>query len=393
MSADTLVKALPCGSYEPSEVRGALQKVIEETVGWDWLRPGMRVGIKLNLCAAKKPEAAATTHPVMAAELTRLLVERGAEVVLGDSPGGPFSGVYLHRVYDACGLSLCEEAGGMLNEDYGNETVAFPEGKSIREYACCSWLCRCDALINFSKLKSHGLMGMTAAVKNLYGVIPGTVKSEYHYLHTDPADFADMLVDLNESVRPVLCLVDAVTVMEGNGPTMGSPRSMGLVLGGSSPYELDRLCAALLGIQESEIPYLQAAKARGLLSPEGKADPETVSQWKLTAFERSGATSSWFILTDRDKPLQKLAKKAMYVLLRSRPVVTEGCTGCGHCARDCPAKAIDIRDGKAYIQRRACVRCFCCQEFCPTGAMKVQRSLPARVLVHAKKNGGKEKPE
>ena len=66
---------------------------------------------------------------------------------------------------------------------------------------------------------------MTAAVKNLYGVIPGTVKSEYHFRYPDPMAFANMLVDLNEFVRPALCLCDAVDIMEGNGPTNGSPSS------------------------------------------------------------------------------------------------------------------------------------------------------------------------
>ena len=43
------------------------------------------------------------------------------------------------------------------------------------------------------------------------------------------------------------------------------------------------------------------------------------------------------------------------------------------------AAAIRIRRGRARIDRGKCIRCFCCQEFCPTGAMKVRRSLPARI--------------
>ena len=89
----------PCRDYDPASVRRALEAVIRETGGLDWVKPGMRIGIKLNLCAAKKPEAAATTHPVPAAELTKLLTERGAEVVLGDSPGGPFIAPLMHRLY------------------------------------------------------------------------------------------------------------------------------------------------------------------------------------------------------------------------------------------------------------------------------------------------------
>ncbi len=370
----------PCPEYDPAAVRRALEAVIGAAGGLDWVRPGMRVGIKLNLCAAKRPEAAATTHPVLAAELTRLLTERGAEVVLGDSPGGPFVPPLMHRLYETTGLRLCEEAGGKLNEDFGYTEVEFPEGKSLRRFAYVDWLRSCDEVVNFCKLKSHGMMGMTAAVKNLYGVIPGTHKSEYHFRHEDPMAFADMLVDLNEYVRPRLCLCDAVEIMEGNGPTMGTPRQLGLLLAGRDPYRLDRLCAALLGLKEREIPYLEAAKRRGLLAPEDPEPASVAAPYALRDFRRSGATASWFARSEEDRGLKKLMKQGMYVLFRSRPQVGRDCVGCGKCAGDCPASAITIHNGRARIDRASCIRCFCCQEFCPVGAMRVQRSPVAKLV-------------
>lgn len=369
----------PCSDYTPEAVRRALEEVLEAAGGLDWVKPGMRIGIKLNLCTARKPEAAATTHPVPAAELTRMLVERGAEVILGDSPGGPFAAPLIRRLYDTVGLRLCEEAGGKLNEDCGYSEVTYPEGKSLRRFPYVDWLRKCDAVINFCKLKSHGMMGMTAAVKNLYGVIPGTYKSEYHYRHEDPMDFADMLIDLDEYVKPRLNIVDAVEIMEGNGPTMGTPRHLGLLLAGTDPYRLDRLCAALLGVKEREIPYLEAAKRRGLLPEE---DPETTvlaAPYALRDFQRSGATSSWFAQSADDRGLRKLVKRSLYLIFRSHPEPDRSCTGCGKCARDCPAKAIVIENGRARVDRGKCIRCFCCQEFCPTGAMKVKRSFVARL--------------
>ena len=48
---------VPCADYDAASVRPALLAAIEAAGGLDWVRPGMRIGVKLNLCAAKKPEA------------------------------------------------------------------------------------------------------------------------------------------------------------------------------------------------------------------------------------------------------------------------------------------------------------------------------------------------
>lgn len=375
------VSLVPCGDYEAETVRRALETALEAAGGLDWVRPGMRVGIKLNLCAAQRPEKAATTHPVMAAELTRLLRARGAQVVLGDSPAEPFTAVVLNRVYAATGLKLAEEAGGELNRDFSHITAEFPQGTALHSFGYTAWLAGCDEVINFCKLKSHGLLGMTAAVKNLYGVVPGTMKSEYHFRYPDPMKFSHMLVDLNEYVRPRLCLCDAVDIMEGNGPTQGTVRRLGLLLAGRDPYAMDQLCAWLLGLREEEILYLTAARQRGLLT--GGPAPERAEEWaryRLEDFRRSGATASWFVSNPQDGPGKKLMKKALTALFRSRPALGDGCTGCGACARLCPAGAIQIQDHRAVIRRDKCVRCFCCQEFCPSGAMQVRRTLAARLL-------------
>ena len=381
MPNESVPVLIPCEDYDPPRVRAALVRALEAAGGLDWVRPGMRVGLKLNLCAARRPEQAATTHPVLAAELTRLLRERGAEVVAGDSPGEPFTAAVLNRVYALGEYQRIEEAGGELNRDFSTTEIPFPDGVTLRSIPVCRWITECDALVNVCKLKSHGLMNMTAAVKNLFGVIPGTMKSEMHFRYKDPTAFANIMVDLNQCLRPVVTVVDAVDIMEGNGPTKGTPRHLGALIAGRDPYAVDRLCAALLGMEEREIPCLIAAGERGLMpSADAPLCRGDHTPFLVPDFRRSGATSSWFLLSEEDSPPLRLAKKTLAAAMRSRPRLGEGCTGCGHCASLCPAHAITIKDKKAIIDRRACVRCFCCQEFCPSGAMRVQRSPVARLL-------------
>ena len=137
----------------------------------------------------------------------------------------------------------------------------------------------------------------------------------------------------------------------------------------------------MLGLEEKELPYLTAAKQRRLLSEAGEPlGVKDAAPYHVNDFARSGATSSWFVSNPNDKPFRKLVKKCVAVLLRSKPALGEGCTGCGHCARLCPAGAITIVNKRAVIDRKKCVRCFCCQEFCPSGAMRAQRSFVARLL-------------
>ena len=369
-----------CDDYNPDRVREQLCKLIEASGDLSWLKPGMRIGIKLNLCAAMKPETAATTHPVVAAELTRLLVERGAEVVLGDSSAGPFTQSGLKNLYNATGMYLCEAVGGKLNMDTEVTEVDFKEGVVLKKFSFTKWLADCEVVISLCKLKSHGLMGMTAAVKNTYGIIPGTKKSEMHFRYSRPEDFANIMVDLNEYLKPKLYICDAIDCMEGNGPTQGTVRHMGLLLANENPYRLDRVCAALVNVQESEIPYLIAAKQRGLL-PEEKPDrQDMIDRFALADFEHSGATSSWFLINPEDGIIKKMLKRTLAALLGSKPALGKGCIGCGHCKKLCPAGAISIHNNKAVIDRKKCVKCFCCQEFCPKGAMIVKRTVVARLL-------------
>ncbi len=259
------VSVVPCPSYDPAVCRAALEAVLAPLGGLDWVRPGMRIAVKANLVTAMRPEKAATTHPVLLAELTKLLTARGASVVIGDSPSGLYTPAALQAVYHAAGLSLAEEAGAVLNRDCSQAEAVFPEARVAKTFQYTAWLDGADAVLDFCKLKSHGMMGLSAAAKNLFGTIPGTMKPEYHFRYPDPADFARMLVDLAEYWRPRLCLVDAVVAMEGNGPTAGTPRPLGALLAGVSPHRVDLACAALIGLGPNRVPTLAAARERGLI--------------------------------------------------------------------------------------------------------------------------------
>lgn len=367
-----MVHAVPCTDYSPQSCETALNALADTL---DWVRPGMTVGIKANLVHAAAPEAAATTHPALLKALTRMLHQRGARVIIGDSPGGLYTAAYLQRVYHLCGL---EDTGAELNLDVSIAQASYPEGKVLKSFPCTGWLNQCDAIINFCKLKTHGMMAMTGAVKNLFGTIPGTIKPEFHFRFPEPMDFADMLVDLQLYWKPRLHLADAVMIMEGNGPTAGTPHFLGLVLASRNPFDLDQVCARLMGLKPEQIPTQQAALARGLVQTPDF--PEELLPYCQKDLKLPPAKSTVFRSLLPGKA-GVLAGKAIAELISPRPtLVPERCIGCGKCSSLCPAHAIEMKDKKPRIRRRQCIRCFCCQEFCPKGAVSVHRPLLARLL-------------
>lgn len=259
------VSIVHCEKYDMETAEAALLQVLEPLGGLDWVKSGMRVAIKANLVSFLKPEAAATTHPVLLCALTKLLVQRGAQVVVGDSPGGLYTPAYVNRVYAATGVGAVEEFGGRLNRNFEQKTAHFPEAIAAKTFQYTAYLDEADAIINFCKLKSHGMMSLSAAVKNMFGTVPGTVKPEYHFRFPDLMDFAGMLLDLNRFFKPKLCIVDAVVAMEGNGPTAGKPRPLGAILAGTDPGKLDLVCARVIGLDPQRVPTLVKAMACGLL--------------------------------------------------------------------------------------------------------------------------------
>ncbi|MBQ1820994.1 MAG: DUF362 domain-containing protein [Clostridia bacterium] len=381
-----LVSIVPCADYAPETCVSALTAVLEPLGGLDWVKPGMKIVIKANLVAGAKPDRAVTTHPALLAALTRLLKARGASVTIGDSPGNLFNASVLNRVYAVSGLAQAEAAGAVLNRDFSEKDAYAPDAVQAKRFTYTGWLNSCDAIINFCKLKSHGMMSLSAAAKNMFGTIPGTMKPEYHYRFPNPNDFADMIVDLDEYWKPVLHLCDAVTAMEGNGPTQGTPKHVGCLMASKNPHCLDVLAATVIGLKPMEVPTIAAANRRGL-APE-TVDGLTVSgDWKpflQTDFELIRNRNS-ILFVGGNNVFSRTVRGVMNACLQSKPKVkTRACIGCGKCRDICPAHTIAIANKKAVIDRKNCIKCFCCQKFCPVGAMRVHRSPVAKLLTHGR---------
>ena len=63
------------------------------------------------------------------------------------------------------------------------------EGRFIKQFELVDCLSDFDKIISVAKMKTHVFMGVTGAVKNLFGCIVGTDKARFHLRMQKHIDF------------------------------------------------------------------------------------------------------------------------------------------------------------------------------------------------------------
>jgi uncharacterized protein (DUF362 family)/Pyruvate/2-oxoacid:ferredoxin oxidoreductase delta subunit len=373
-----------CTDYN-NEVETKLRAGLSELGGMPaFVKPGQRVLLKVNLLMKKRPEDAVTTHPSVVEAVVRLVQEAGGIPIIGDSPGGPYNNNALQGIYSRSGLlAVAQRTGAELNQDFGQIEKPFPEGRVVKRLTIASCVAEADVVIGISKLKTHGMMTITGAVKNLYGVIPGLLKVEYHLKMPDLMDFARLLVDIARFVKPALSIMDGIVGMEGAGPSAGQPRKIGALLLSSDPFALDVAAVDLIGLKPEKIPTIRAARERGLASGPEEIDlqGDARSLWKIENFHVPQNNVSVNFL-DRFPLPGKKARRFLLNRLRPRPVFNhDKCKSCHDCLHNCPPQALEMNKQKHPVaDLEVCIRCFCCQELCPYQAVEIYRPWLGRKL-------------
>ncbi|OLN29508.1 DUF362 domain-containing protein [Desulfosporosinus metallidurans] len=373
--------------YCPDYTANVEQSLREGLAEWggmsEFVKPGQKVLLKVNLLMKKRPEEAVTTHPSVVEAVVRLVQEAGGIPIIGDSPGGPYTVSALQAIYSRSGLlEVAERTGAMLNEDVGQTTIQYPEGKLAKSMTVTNCVLNADVVIPLSKLKTHGMMTFTGAVKILFGVIPGLLKAEYHLKMFKIPDFADLLVDIATWVKPSLSIMDGIVGMEGDGPSAGKPRNIGALILSTDPFALDVVAADLIGLKPEKVPTVMAARGRGLISrlDELQLIGDARSLWRIQDFVIPKAVSTNFLDM---VPLPRKVKGFVLNRVRPRPVFEhQMCVGCLDCVNNCPPKALTVDENKRpIVDLEACIRCFCCQELCPRQAVTIYKPWIGRKLI------------
>jgi len=345
-----------------------------------FISPGQRVLLKPNLLMGKVPEAAVTTHPEIVRAVAQEVLDAGGSVYLGDSQAVGS----LNSILKKTGI-------GKVMEEMGIESVPFktpksfplPEGGVYRSLDLAAEAMEYDAIINLPKFKTHGQMILTMAVKNLFGTVVGAAKTGWHLKAGNDVRMADLLLDINRVVVPVLNVLDGVVAMEGNGPSAGDPRLVGLLAASPSTLALDQVAASLVGVDPAHHPLIHRALERGITG----AEPHHA---QVLGLGREEAAVENFVLPTSvkkvDFALPDYLSGPLKRTLTTYPVLDpEICTTCGLCSQICPVCAISLHDnGGGDVDKNLCISCFCCQEMCPEGAI---RPVPGNLLRLFKKVG------
>ncbi|MCM0593354.1 MAG: DUF362 domain-containing protein [Gloeotrichia echinulata IR180] len=255
------VSLIRATSYEREALRESLVTLLEPFGGIAaFVKKGDRVLLKPNLLTGSRPGKECTTRPELVYEVAQMVLEVGGQPFLGDSPAfGSAKGVAIASGYqpvlEALNLPIIDFHGKRY------ETIS----ENFNHLRLSKEAMEADVVINLPKVKSHMQLTLTLGVKNLFGCVPGKMKAWWHLeAGKDANRFGEMLVETARAINPNLTILDGIIGHEGNGPSGGEPRKLGILAAASDVFALDRAMVEILNVSPDQVPTLAASQRLGV---------------------------------------------------------------------------------------------------------------------------------
>ncbi|MBF0567131.1 MAG: DUF362 domain-containing protein [Nitrospirae bacterium] len=327
---------------------------------------GAKVLIKPNLLTYAPPEKAITTHPLLVRAVAEYVLSRGCHPYVSDSPGmGKFG-----KVVKDCGLLDALSDLDVPCREFKDSRRVNVQSK-FNDLELAGEALDADVVINLPKLKTHTQMGLTLAVKNLFGTVVGVRKPDWHFKIGENRElFAELLVTICRTIRPAVNVIDGILALEGDGPgSGGTPRHLGVLIASDDALSLDMAVCEMLDVDPMSI---MTNKVYGMGGP--------VKGYTLEGEEKK-VTDFLFPATSDIVFGPAFAKKFLRHNLTARPSNKKDiCKLCNECVKICPAGAITNDTKKLSFDYDKCIRCYCCLEICPHSAIEVHQPLLRRAL-------------
>lgn len=325
---------------------------------------GKVVLVKPNILAPFPPEKGVTTRPAVVEAVVRAALARGAEVMVGDNPGGVDRSSYQ----TALAAGIVDASLGCFRNLSEQVVEVKTSSRFVSSFLVSRAFLEADYLIDLPCLKTHALTMLTGAVKNMFGMVAGTQKARLHLAAPTRNRFSELLVDLYQVRPPDLVIMDALWAMEGNGPTHGQLRRLDTILAGTDGVAVDATAARMVGFDPAEIRHLVVAAERGL---------------GQIAADRIEVRGPFQVVPDFRPPAGFTASpeeqgRILATMGNLKPVLrAESCVQCGDCAASCPPRAITLNPYPEVGE--GCISCYCCVELCAEGAMEVPEGETVRL--------------
>ena len=224
-----------------------LDKAIAELGGMGaFVKKGQSVVVKPNIGWDVPPERAANTHPSIVKRLVEMCFEAGAgSVSVFDNTCDQWQ-----KCYATSGIAAAARAAGATMVNGKDESlyreVQIPGGRQLKSAKVHSLVLDSDVFINVPVLKHHGGATMSAAMKNLMGVV-----WDRGFYHSN--DRHQTITDFLTLRKPTLNVLDAYHPMVRNGPRGKSADDcieMRTLLASADIVALDSAATKLLGHPE-----------------------------------------------------------------------------------------------------------------------------------------------
>ncbi|NET38600.1 MAG: DUF362 domain-containing protein [Cyanothece sp. SIO1E1] len=253
-------------SYESQSLQIALDTLLAPLGGMAaFVKPGDRVLLKPNLLTGARPTQECTTRPELVYCVAQMVQAVGGKPFLGDSPAfGSARGVAQANGYLPWMSALNVPIVELHGQRYEINHPGFDHLRLSKEAMAA------DVVINLPKVKSHVQLTLTLGVKNLFGCVPGKMKAWWHLeAGKDRSRFGTMLVETARAINPDLTIIDGIVGHEGNGPSGGEPRPLGILGAAHDVFALDRAFVEILGADPAIVPTVAQSQRLGLCSDLG----------------------------------------------------------------------------------------------------------------------------
>jgi len=248
-----------CPDYQTGNVENSIRNILDHLGGIrQYVSKDDHVLIKPNLLKGSLPGECITTHPSVVEAVVRIILDHGGRPFIGDSPA--FGD--LSAVAKATGMAAICKRYNIQLRTFNSPVAVKVSDPFVRTLQIDKAVLDADRIINIPKLKTHVQVGFSGAVKNLFGCLSGKKKVLWHFKAGDKEHrFGRMLLEIYNTVRPALHIADAVIALEGDGPTKGNPKQVGLIAASEDALSLDRVLCEIVGLPVSSSEILAALKS------------------------------------------------------------------------------------------------------------------------------------